>query len=115
MIHSLRVGEPTETHLLDPILGLGKEKAELEIAKIDKESEELSRRAAPLYSALSLIYERITALNKRRHELQTFITVGVTKAPSGRKGEDIPKTEEELKAYFQGLPKETLIILLSTM
>lgn len=115
MIHSLRVGEPTETHLLNPILGLGEEEAEFEIAKINEESKELSKKAAPLRSVLSLIYKRITTLNKRRHELQTFITVGVTKVPSGRKGRNVPKTEEELEAYLRGLPREALVTLLATM
>lgn len=117
MIKPLRVGEPTETHLLRPPLFLERngENAEIAIAKINQESKELSERAAPLYFALSTIYKRITTLNRRRHELQTFVTVGVTRIPSGRKGEDVPKTEEELETYLRGLPKEALVTLLSTM
>ncbi len=80
------------TQLPDPWT---EEDAELELSLLDKESTRLSASLIHYLGAANNIEKRLLALNKKRHAIQAWVTVGVTKV---RKRKPKPVTPEEYLA-----------------
>lgn len=86
----------------EPIENLSLSQAEDEIAKINLSMVELSKSIAPYYDWIKRTHKRIEALNKLRHQLEIYITIGITQVAKGVEGKALPKhmTREDVLDYI---------------
>lgn len=87
-----------------------KEEGEAEIILLNEELKALSLQVAPIREQVLRIYKKMASLNKKRHSIQTYLTVGITKVPPRKTGYLLPKISSEVEyfAYLQSLPLEQL-------
>jgi len=116
ILNPRRLLEPAPIEELSPPLCFSIEDGEERIALLNAEIKALSLQVAPYRKVVERIYQRIASLNKRRHAIQAFLTIGITKVPHRKKGVSIPKVEnvEDYLAYLLSLTPEQLNHLLET-